>query len=119
MDFFTGLASTVGNTVILTVVDRFSKMVHLLPLKKLPFAKELGDMMVREVFRLHGVPVDIVFDPESQFVSRFWKEFCNLLGISVSLSSGFHPQTDGQSDRTNQEVETKLCLLCGEDPNKW
>lgn len=75
--------------------------------------------MVREVFRIHGVPVEIVSDRRPQLISHFWKEFCNRLGISVSLSSGLHPQTDGQSERANQEVETKLCLLCEGDPNKW
>lgn len=119
MDFITGLPSSAGYTFILTTVDRFSKMVHLVPLKKLPSTKELGEVMGKEVFRLHRLPTDIVSDRGPQFISRFWKEFCTLLGITVSLSSGFHPQTDGQSERANREVETKFNLLCEGDPNKW
>lgn len=119
MDFVTGLPPSNGFTVILTVVDRFSKMVHLIPLKKLPSAKEMGEILAREVFRLHGLPSNIVSDRGPQFVSRFWREFCSLLGISISLSSGFHPQTDGQTERANQEMETKLRVLCGLDPSKW
>lgn len=65
------------------------------------------------------IPKDIVSDRGPQFVSRFWREFCELMGITVSLSSGFHPQTDGQSEKANQEVETKLRLVCSEDPSKW
>uniref|UniRef100_A0A3B5QEQ0 Integrase catalytic domain-containing protein n=1 Tax=Xiphophorus maculatus TaxID=8083 RepID=A0A3B5QEQ0_XIPMA len=101
------------------VVDRFSKMSHLIPLRKLPSSKELGGILAWEVFRLHGLPTDIVSDRGHQFVSRFWKEFCGLLGISVSLSSGFHPQTDGQTERINQEVETKLRMLSEHDPSSW
>lgn len=118
MDFITGLPLPSGNCVILTIVDRFSKMVHLVPLKKLPSTKELSEVLVWEVFRLHSLPENIVSDRGPQFVSRFWKEFCSFL-VSISLSSGFHPQTDGQSERSNQEVETKLRILCKEDPNKW
>lgn len=119
MDFVTGLPSSNNHSVLLTVVDRFSKMSHLIPLRKLPSSKELGGILAREVFRLHGLPTDIVSDRGPQFVSRFWKEFCGLLGITVSLSSGFHPQTDGQTERINQEVETKLRMLCEHDPSSW
>lgn len=75
--------------------------------------------MTKEVFRLHGLPTDIVSDWGPQFISKFWKEFCSLLGIFISLSSGFHPRSDSQSERVNQEVEIKLCLLCEGDPSKW
>uniref|UniRef100_A0A3Q2Q3I6 Gypsy retrotransposon integrase-like protein 1 n=1 Tax=Fundulus heteroclitus TaxID=8078 RepID=A0A3Q2Q3I6_FUNHE len=88
MDFITGLPSSDGFTVILTIVDRFSKMVHLVPLLKLPSAKEMGFILAKEVFRLHGLPSDIVSDRGPQFVARYWQEFCAMLGISVNLSSG-------------------------------
>lgn len=84
MDFITGLLPTESNAVILTVVDRswFSKMVHFIPIPKLPSAKETAKLLV---FRLHGLPRDIVSDLGSV------GEFCRLLGILVSLSSWFHP----------------------------
>lgn len=104
MDFVTGLPQSEGKTVILTVVDRFSKMVHLIALNKLPTAKELSQVFTKEVFRLHGIPKNIVSDRGPQFISRFWREFCSLLGITLSLSSGFHPQTDGQMERANPET---------------
>ncbi|KAM9745773.1 uncharacterized protein ACNS7B_010000 [Menidia menidia] len=87
MDFITGLPPSEGHTVILTVVDRFSKMVHLVPLPKLPSAKEMGVILAKEVFRLHGLPADIVSDRGPQFVARYWKEFCSLLGISPPVFS--------------------------------
>lgn len=75
------------------------------------------EVLVREMCRLHGLPADIVLDQGPQFISCFWREFCNLLDISISLSSGFLPQMNGQ--RANQEVDTKLHLLCEDDPCKW
>lgn len=119
IDFVTGFPLSSGNTAVLTVVNRFSKIVHFIPLPKLPSAKETAEIMVQHVFRLHGLPRNIVSDRGPQFTARFWKEFCKQLGISVSLSSGFHPQTNGQTERFNQELETGLRLLCARDPASW
>ncbi|KAM9546103.1 uncharacterized protein ACWYII_036596 [Salvelinus alpinus] len=96
------------NTTILTVVDRFSKAAHFIPLPKIPSAKETAQLMVQHVFRIHGLPVDIVSDRGPQFSSRFWKAFCTLIGSPASLSSGFHPQCNSQSERANQDMETAL-----------
>ncbi|KAI3351400.1 hypothetical protein L3Q82_020216 [Scortum barcoo] len=84
LDFITGLPPSKGNTTVLTVVDRFSKMAHFIPLPKLPSAKETAQVMINHVFRIHGLPTDIVSDRGPQFVSVFWKEFCRLLGATVS-----------------------------------
>lgn len=119
MDFVTGLPESSGNTCILTVVDRFSKMAHFIPLVKLPTAKETADLVLHHVFRLHGIPMDIVSDRGPQFTSMFWKEFCTLLGATVSLSSGFHPQSNGQSERLNQEMETALRCITSQSPSQW
>ena len=98
MDFVTGLPYSEGNTNVLTVVDMFSKMAHFIGLPKLPSAKETADVMMNHVFRLHGFPRDIVSDRGPQFISKFWKEFCHLLGATVSLTSGYHPQSNGQTE---------------------
>ncbi|KAL0147989.1 hypothetical protein M9458_056716, partial [Cirrhinus mrigala] len=71
-----------GHTVILTVVDRFSKAAHFIPLPKLPSAKETMATVVNHVFRIHGLPTDVVSDRGPQFICKFWKEFCRLLGAS-------------------------------------
>ena len=84
MDFVTGLPLSSGNTTILTVVDRFSKMAHFVALPKLPTAKETGVAFLNHIVRIHGIPKDIVSDRGPQFTSRFWKEFCTLLGASVT-----------------------------------
>uniref|UniRef100_A0A8C8DGA7 Gypsy retrotransposon integrase-like protein 1 n=1 Tax=Oryzias sinensis TaxID=183150 RepID=A0A8C8DGA7_9TELE len=94
MDFVTGLPLSHGNTVILTVVDRFSKMAHFIPLPQLPTASETANLMVNHVFRHNGIPVDIVSDRGPQFTSQVWKAFCSALGATVSLTSGYHPQSN-------------------------
>ncbi|KAI2647554.1 Transposon Tf2-6 polyprotein [Labeo rohita] len=108
-----------GNTVVLTVVDRFSKAAHFIPLPKLPSAKETAATVVDHVFRIHGLPMDVVSDRGPQFISRFWREFCRLLGASVSLSSGFHPQSNGQTERANQDLERVLRCLVSQNPSSW
>ncbi len=99
LDFVSGLPPSQGNTVVLTVVDRFSKATHFIPLPKLPSARETAVAVIDHVFRIHGLPMDVVSDRGPQFVSKFWREFCKLLGATVSLSSGFHPQSNGQTER--------------------
>ena len=98
LDFVTGLPSSQGNTTILTMVDRFSKMVHFAALPKLPSAVETADLLVSHVVRLHGIPVDIVSDCGPQFTSKVWQAFCHGIGATVSLSLGYHPQTNGQAE---------------------
>ncbi|KAG1925678.1 retrotransposable element [Pimephales promelas] len=108
-----------GMTVVLTVVDRFSKAAHFIPLPKLPSAKETAVTVIDHVFRLHGLPMDVVSDRGSQFISKFWQEFCKLLGATVSLSSGYHPQSNGQSERANQDLERMLRCLVAKNPSSW
>ncbi|KAG1930238.1 retrotransposable element [Pimephales promelas] len=119
LDFITGLPSSQGNTVILTVVDRFSKTARFIPLPKLPSARETAQIIVDQVFKIHGLPSDVVSDRGPQFSSLFWKEFCRLIGASASLSSGFHPQTNGQAERANQTIGRILRSLAFRNPVSW
>lgn len=119
LDFVTGLPPSEGNTTILTVVDRFSKMVKFIALPKLPSAKETAEVILNHVFRVHGFPRNVLSDRGPQFVARFWKAFCQLLGATVSLTSGYHPQTNGQAERLNQELETGLRCLSSQNPSSW
>lgn len=119
LDFVTGLPLSQGNTTVLTVVDRFSKMVHFIALPKLPSAKETAETMLNHVFRIHGFPRDVVSDRGPQFVSRFWTEFCKLIGATVSLTSGYHPEANGQAERLNQALETSLRCLVSQKPSSW
>uniref|UniRef100_A0A1A8D4D5 Gypsy retrotransposon integrase-like protein 1 n=1 Tax=Nothobranchius kadleci TaxID=1051664 RepID=A0A1A8D4D5_NOTKA len=119
MDFVTGLPPSRGFSVIMTVVDRFSKACHLIPLKALPSAAESAALLVKHVFRLHGIPFEILSDRGPQFISRVWKDFAACLGAKVALTSGFHPQSNGQCERMNQELGAMLRCLCSSNPSRW
>lgn len=81
---------------------------------KLTSAKEIVEIMVGHVFQLHGIPVDIVSDRGPQFTSEAWRTFCVALGATVSLTSGFNPQSNGQTERANQSLDTFLhCMTSG------
>ncbi len=101
-------------------MDRFSKAAHFIPLPRLPSACETAQVMVDHVFKIHGLPSDIVSDRGPQFTSQFWREFCRQIGASPSLSSGFHPQTNGQAERTNQIIGRMLRIInISRTPASW
>ncbi|KAI4884140.1 hypothetical protein NFI96_009880, partial [Prochilodus magdalenae] len=104
VDFVTDLPESQGHTVILTVVDRFSRGVRFIPFASLPTAFQTAEALFHYVFRLFGIPEDIVSDRGSQFTSQVWSAFMERLGITVSLTSGYHPQSNGQCERMNQEL---------------
>uniref|UniRef100_A0A8C6PEI6 Gypsy retrotransposon integrase-like protein 1 n=1 Tax=Nothobranchius furzeri TaxID=105023 RepID=A0A8C6PEI6_NOTFU len=119
LDFVTGLPPSKGFSVILSIVDRFSKACHFVPLKSLPSSAVTAELLIRHVFRLHGIPDEILSDRGPQFLSKVWKEFAISLGANVSLSSGYHPQTNGQCERLNQELEAMLRCVCSSNPTSW
>jgi hypothetical protein len=121
MDFITGLPESNGYTQIWVVVDRLSKMAHFIPMKtgeESP-ARDLAMTFAREVWRLHGLPADIVSDRGSVFISGFWKELMEHLGIELNLSTAFHPQTDGQTERVNQVLEGYLRHYSSFQQDDW
>ncbi|KAL0149885.1 hypothetical protein M9458_054816 [Cirrhinus mrigala] len=110
VDFVTDLPAAEGNTCILLMVDRFSKMCKFFPLKGLPTAMETAETLFQHLFRHFGLPEEIVSDRGPQFISHVWKAFFKLLGVTVNLSSGYHPQTNGQTERKIQELGHYLRL---------
>lgn len=81
--------------------------------------KKTADQLTNHVFRLYGIPLDIGSDRGPQFISQVWKAFCQALGASVSLSSGFHPQTNGHCERVNQDLESALRCVAASNPAAW
>ena len=109
MDFIMGLPrSSNGNDGILTVVDRATKMVHLVPVKQTITASETAQVYWTNIGRLHGLPRSIVSDRDPRFVSKFWQGLWSLLGTKLRMSSAYHPQTDGQTEAMNRVVEMIL-----------
>uniref|UniRef100_A0A8B9HYG6 Integrase catalytic domain-containing protein n=1 Tax=Astyanax mexicanus TaxID=7994 RepID=A0A8B9HYG6_ASTMX len=103
----------------MTVVDRFSRGVRFIPFSKLPTALEAAEALFNHVFRIFGIPEDIVLDRGPQFISQVWSAFMNRLGICVSLSSGYHPQRNGQCERMNQELGKFLRIYCSNNLHDW
>ena len=95
MDFVTGLPLSRTYDAVWVIVDRLTKSAHFLPIKKTDTAAKLALKYVREIVRLHGVPVSIVSDRDPKFASEFWREFQNQRGTKVNMSTAYHPQTDG------------------------
>uniref|UniRef100_A0A803TCI3 Gypsy retrotransposon integrase-like protein 1 n=1 Tax=Anolis carolinensis TaxID=28377 RepID=A0A803TCI3_ANOCA len=118
-DFITDLPPSLGFTTILVVVDLFTKLAHFIPCVGLPTAKETADLFLQHIFRLHGLPKSLVTDRGSQFTSRFWKALQKLLGIDSRLSSAHHPQTDGQTERTNATLEQYLRCYVNYQQDNW
>ena len=103
MDFITGFPrSQKGNNAIWVVIDRLSKVAHFLPVREDIKAKQLAELYVARIVPLHGVPLRIISDRGSLFVSRFWQSFQSAMGTRLNLSTAYHPQTDGQTERVNQ-----------------
>ncbi|KAG1952342.1 retrotransposable element [Pimephales promelas] len=119
VDFITDLPASDGYTTILTVVDRFSKACRLIPLTKLPTALETAEHLCNWVFRLYGLPEDIVSDRGPQFTSRVWSAFFKALQVNVSLTSGYHPQSNGQAERLNQDIIRFLRTYCHDHQEDW
>ncbi|KAF1335621.1 Pol protein, partial [Globisporangium splendens] len=109
MDFIFGLPrDTHGRNGILVFVDRFSKMVHLAPVSDKISAEKTAKVFVDVVFRLHGLPVEIVSDRDTRFTSKFWRALFGLLDTKLSMSTAAHPETDGQTERVNRVLEDVL-----------
>ena len=114
MDFIDGLPRTrKGNDSIWVIVDRFTKTAHFIPVRSNRTAQSLAQIYFREIVRLHGVPLSIVSDRDTIFTSKFWEAFQVELGTKLNLSTAYHPQTDGQTERVNRILEDLLraCVL--------
>jgi len=107
-DFITKLPLAQGYDAILVVVDRLTKMAHFVPTTKRTSAEGLARLFRDNIWKLHGLPDSIISDRGPQFAAGIMKELNHMLGIETKLSTAFHPQTDGQTERMNQELEQYL-----------
>ena len=109
LDFVTHLPwTTQRHDAVWVIVDRLMKSVHFLAMRMTFTLEELCWLYIREIVRLQGVPVSIVSDRDPKFTAHFWKSFQKAMGTRLTMSTTFHPQTDGQSKRTIQVLEDML-----------
>lgn len=120
LDFVVALPRTEGGyDAMLVMVDRLTKMVHIAPCTSSCTAEQTARLFFDNVVRLHGVPKSVVSDRGTQFASKFWAALCALVGMRVNLSTAYHPQTDGQTERANRTLGEMLRNLAGRCQDKW
>jgi len=118
-DFITKLPLAQGYDAILVVCDRFSQMAHFIATMERMSAEGLARLFWDQVWKLHGLPESIISDRGVQFAAGMMKELNNLLGIQTKLSTAYHPQTDGQTERVNQELEQYLRVFIDHRQEQW
>jgi hypothetical protein len=119
MDFVTGLPPSQGYNAILNVIDRLTGMNHLIPCNDTTGAEELAKLYLQNIWKLHGLPLTIISDRGPQFVSKFWKALCQRLKIQRNLSTAYHPQTDGKTERANAIMEQYLRAFTSYQQDDW
>ena len=122
MDFVVGLPKSRGYDAILMVVDRLLKERHYIPCTEEnngTNAEATAAMFLRYVWCYHGLPISLTSDQGPQFALKMWDSLCKLLGIKAKLSTAWHPETDGQSEIANQEMERYLCSYVNHFQSDW
>ncbi|GJS51864.1 putative reverse transcriptase domain-containing protein [Tanacetum coccineum] len=120
MDFVTKLPkSSQGYDNIWVIVERLTKSAIFMPMRETDPMDKLARMYLKEVVTKHGIPVSIICDRDPRFTSNFWKSLQKALGTSLDISTAYHPQTDGQSERTIQTLEDMLRACVIDFGNGW
>ena len=101
------------DAAVWVIVDRFTKSAHFLAVRMTFSLERFCRLYIREIVRLHRVPISIVSDRDPSFTMHFWKSFQKAMGTRLTMSTAFHPQTDGESERTIQVLKNMLraCVL--------
>lgn len=119
MDFIVQLPESKGHTSILVVVDRLTKMAHFIPTTDDVDAEGTVSLFLSRIVAAHGLPDDIVSDRGTTFVAQFTQSVMEALGVKQNLSTAFHPQTDGQTERTNATLEQYLRCFINYQQDNW
>ena len=119
MDHIVDLPRSEGFNAILVVCDRMTKQAHFIKAKKTDDARTLARQFLDNIFRLHGIPKDIVSDRGATFTSSWWTHFLSMLRVKPNLSTAFHPESDGQTERINQTVELHLRTFTDYNQDNW
>ena len=118
-DFITKLPIAQGYNSILVVVDQLTKMVYFVPTTEKTLAEGLARLFRDNVWKLYGLLESVISDRGPQFVAGIMRELNKMLGIESKLSTAFHPQIDGQTERVNQELEQYLRMFTNHRQEQW
>ena len=119
VDFISKLPESGGYDAVMVVVDYIGKRAHFTETLTTIMAAGAANLYLRNVWKLHGLPWKVVSDRGPQFIAAFIKELYQLLEIEAALSTAYHPQTDGQTEQVNQELEQYLQIFVGECQDDW
>jgi hypothetical protein len=119
LDFIEGFPKVGGKSVILTVVDWFSKYAHFITLDHPYFVTMVAKAFFDTIVRLHSVPESIISNRDPVFTGTLWKELFRLTSTKLCTSSAFHPQMDDQSEVANKIIMAYLRCLAGDKPHSW
>jgi hypothetical protein len=120
MDFITDLPLSKDCDELWVIINRFTKMAHFIPLKKeQKMAEHLVKIFAYKIWRFHSILIDIISDHDSQFMFTKWKQFRGILGLQPQMSTSFHPQTDGQTERINEMIEVYLWSFINYEMDNW
>ena len=119
VNFVVELLKSSEHNAVMTVVDAISKRVHFIPTHMMVTAEETARLFLHYVWKLHSLPKCVVSNRGSQFIASFTKELYRLLGIRIFSSTAWHPQTDGQTEHINQELDQFLYLFVNERQDDW
>jgi len=119
VDFVVELLLSSGHDAVMTVVDLVSKWAHFIPTHTTVTAEGAARLFLHQVWKLHGLPKYVVSDRGLQFIARFTRELYQLLGIKLASATAWHPQTDGQTERVNQELDQYLRLFVNKRQDDW
>ena len=119
VDFITKLPVVAGKNAILVVCNWLSKMTHFVAMTEGTSAEGLARLFQDNVWKLHGLPESVISDRGPQFAAELTRELNRMLGIKTKLSTVFHPQTDGQMERMNQELEQYLRFFIEHRQKDW
>ncbi|GJY23807.1 putative reverse transcriptase domain-containing protein [Tanacetum coccineum] len=120
MDFITKLPKTSNrHDIIWVIVDRLTKSTHFIPTRETDSMETLTRLYIKEIVSRHGVPISIISDRDSHFTSRFWQSLQSALGTQLDMSTAYHPETDGQSERTIQTLKDMLRACVIDFGNGW
>jgi len=119
MHFIKDVPKSEGDDTVLVVIDRLTKMSHFFPCSMDLDARQFANLFMKEIVRLHGLPHDIITDRGTLFTPDLWKETTGKVGIERRLSMAFHPETEGQIERTNTILEQYLRAYINYQQDDW